>query len=168
MDRPARLFLCARCRAQVVLCRYCDHGQRYCTRSCSRLARGSTRRQSAQRYQRSRGGRMAHAARTQRWRARQRCIEPGASGALANKVTHQGSQDPVPDAPLAGWSHDSATSNLDSAAAQATTLTAITNYSSVCGIFPYHLQRWQVRIRGEFTYFQPSEQGILKNDRIFF
>lgn len=112
MDRPGRLFVCARCRVQVVLCRRCDHGQRYCTRSCSRQARGSARRRSAQRYQRSRGGRRVHAARSRRWRERQPRIDPGPSDALANKVTHQGSQDPVPDAPLAEWSPDSATSKL--------------------------------------------------------
>ena len=39
MDRPARLFLCARCRTQVLLCSHCDRGQRYCTPACSRQAR---------------------------------------------------------------------------------------------------------------------------------
>jgi signal transduction histidine kinase len=37
MDTSGRLFLRARCRAQVLLCSHCDRGNRYCGRSCSRL-----------------------------------------------------------------------------------------------------------------------------------
>jgi len=44
MDRPARLFLCARCRCQVLLCSHCDRGQRYCTPACSRQAREAAQR----------------------------------------------------------------------------------------------------------------------------
>ena len=53
---PARLFVCSRCRAQVLLCTHCDRGQRYCGRVCSRAAREDSRREAAQRYQRSRAG----------------------------------------------------------------------------------------------------------------
>jgi predicted AAA+ superfamily ATPase len=35
----ARLFLCARCRAQVLLCSRCDRGQVYCGPECSQSAR---------------------------------------------------------------------------------------------------------------------------------
>jgi hypothetical protein len=34
MDQTARLYLCARCRVQVVLCSHCDRGNRYCNRAC--------------------------------------------------------------------------------------------------------------------------------------
>jgi hypothetical protein len=63
-EHPARLFVCARCRAQVLLCSRCDRGQRYCGRDCSRAARQGSRREAAQRYQRSRAGRLAHAQRS--------------------------------------------------------------------------------------------------------
>lgn len=63
IDGCARLFLCARCFVQVRLCSHCDRGQRYCTPACSSLARNTAQREAARRYQRSRGGRMAHAAR---------------------------------------------------------------------------------------------------------
>ena len=92
MERGARLFLCARCRDQVLLCSHCDRGQRYCSAACSRQARESAQREAAQRYQRSRRGRMAHAARARRWRSRHR--------GDAKMVTHQGSRACPADAPL--------------------------------------------------------------------
>ena len=91
-DQSARLFLCACCRIQVLVCRQCDRGQRYCTDGCAGATRQALQRDSAQRYQRSRTGRFKHAMRTRRWRARQ--------VALANIVTHQGSQDGPSDAVL--------------------------------------------------------------------
>lgn len=115
MDRPARLFLCARCRTQVLLCSHCDRGQRYCSAACSRQARDAAQRDAAQRYQRSRRGRMAHAARTRRWRGRRLACRVG-----ANSVTHQGSQAGVGAAPLAAWTHDTASLPLDATAAAAT------------------------------------------------
>ena len=39
MARSARLFLCARCRDQVLLCSHCDRGQVYCSRACSVASR---------------------------------------------------------------------------------------------------------------------------------
>jgi hypothetical protein len=99
--------VCARCRAQVLLCSRCDRGQRYCGRACSRAARLESQRAAARRYQSSHAGRMAHAARSHRWR--QRCRErKGACGDVAahssdaiNFVTHQGSPQSAVDAPLA-------------------------------------------------------------------
>ena len=92
MERGARLFLCARCRDQVLLCSHCDRGQRYCSAACSRQARESAQREAARRYQRSRRGRMAHAARARRWRTRHRSD--------AEMVTHQGSRVSPTDASL--------------------------------------------------------------------
>jgi hypothetical protein len=115
MDRPARLFLCARCRIQVLLCSHCDRGQRYCTAACARQARDAAQRDAARRYQRSRRGRMAHAARTRRWRSRRLACRGG-----ANSVTHQGSQAGVIAAPLAAWTHDTASLPLDATVAAVT------------------------------------------------
>ena len=95
MDRPARLFLCARCRDQVLLCSHCDRGQQYCSRACSRQSRGERRRETAQRYQSSRPGQLKHAARTARWRERRRSLRDP-----INKVTHQGCSVVHADAPL--------------------------------------------------------------------
>ena len=107
MDCCARMFLCARCRDQVLVCSDCDRGQRYCTRACSSLARRSARRDAARRYQMSRGGRIVHAARSRRWRIRHHRVGPATSndGGVheggANIVTHQGSNGELMDAPLA-------------------------------------------------------------------
>lgn len=91
VDDSARLFVCARCRAQVVLCRRCDRGQRYCGTDCSQQARQASLREAACRYQASYRGRVAHAQRARRYRARRK-IEI---------VTHQGSPMAVPDAVVA-------------------------------------------------------------------
>jgi hypothetical protein len=78
----ARLFLCAGCRAQAIVCACCDRGQVYCPGDCARQARRRTIRAAGRRYQRSPRGRRAHAARMGRWRARQ------------ERVTHHGSPRP--------------------------------------------------------------------------
>jgi len=106
--------VCARCREQVLLCSRCDRGQRYCGRACSRAARLESRRAAGRRYQRSRAGRLTHAARSRRWRQRrqecaseQRVGRDAAAddaavigGGVINFVTHQGSSAPALDAPL--------------------------------------------------------------------
>jgi hypothetical protein len=79
MPDTGRMFVCALCRAQVVLCRRCDRGQIYCGRSCATRARWVAQKAAGQRYQSSRSGRFAHAARARRYRAR------------CKIVTHQGS-----------------------------------------------------------------------------
>jgi hypothetical protein len=89
MDRAARLFLCARCRDQVLLCSHCDRGQQYCGRACSSVSRRERRRQTAQRYQSSRGGQLKHAARAACWRQRRRSLRQASAGGI-DKVTHQG------------------------------------------------------------------------------
>ena len=115
LDRPARLFLCAGCRVQVVLCSRCDRGNRYCSRTCWRQTHDLARREAACRYQRSRGGRLRHAARSQRWR--QRTALRGAEGHgtpitdhadadATHKVTHQGCPPWVAAAPLAACTPD--------------------------------------------------------------
>lgn len=79
MQNSARLFHCARCRCQVVICSHCDRGQIYCGTSCSHQARRQSQRAAAQRYQRSYAGRLRHAQRQRLYRRR------------SQKVTHQGS-----------------------------------------------------------------------------
>ena len=83
----ARFFLCALCRKQVVVCRRCDHGQRYCTRKCSQLRRTERQREAKARYANSRAGRHNNAERQRRYRARLRDQIPPNS----ELVTDQGS-----------------------------------------------------------------------------
>jgi len=92
----------AACRAPVLVCSTCDRGQIYCASGCSVLARREAQRAAAQRYQRTRCGRFMHAARTRRWRERQAAVLASlAAAAVAQSVTHQGSQLAPPDAVLA-------------------------------------------------------------------
>lgn len=69
-----RFFLCEPCRTQVLICRCCDRGQIYCAGGCARVARAARRRDVARRYQTSRNGRFAHAARSRRYRARHKIV----------------------------------------------------------------------------------------------
>lgn len=82
---PARLFVCACCRAQVLVCSDCDHGQIYCADGCAQQRRRELQMQAGKRYQCGFAGRLKHAARSKVWRARQ--------AAKAEIVTHQGSQE---------------------------------------------------------------------------
>ena len=80
MNPTARLFHCARCHCQVVICRHCDRGNVYCANGCADQARSASLRRAAKRYRSTRRGRHRNADRQRRFRARQR-----------EKVTHQGS-----------------------------------------------------------------------------
>lgn len=86
MEPVGRLFLCGRCRAQVLICSRCDRGQIYCAAACAQAARQESQRQACRRYQQSRRGRFAHAERARRYRQCRR---------QKNNVTHQGSP-PLP------------------------------------------------------------------------
>lgn len=99
----ARLFLCAACRMQVVICSCCDRGQIYCAGDCADRARRYSRQCAGQRYQTGPAGRRRHAARQGRYRAR------------GKKVTHHGSPPPPPNDLLA---HSSPVSASDAAAAE--------------------------------------------------
>ena len=102
-DPPARFYLCARCRQAVLLCSDCDRGQIYCGKECSRAARKSAQCEAARRYQNSRRGRVAHAARAHRWRQRRReGLSSSQSATHADKeiVTHQGCAMPCTDVSL--------------------------------------------------------------------
>jgi len=88
MEPFARLYQCARCHHQVVICSDCDRGNLYCAGGCARAARTGSLRAAGQRYQRTRRGRFKHAERQRRYRSR------------CKKVTHQGSPEPPPHDPL--------------------------------------------------------------------
>jgi hypothetical protein len=69
-----RLFLCGRCRRQVVICRRCDHGQVYCGRDCALEVRRCSQREARRRYQATDRGRRMHAYRSREYRARGRGV----------------------------------------------------------------------------------------------
>jgi hypothetical protein len=84
-DATGRFFLCARCRAQVLICSCCDRGNIYCEQDCAQRSRRESQRDAGRRYQSSHRGRRNHAARARVYRARQ------------NNVTHQGSAQQTAD-----------------------------------------------------------------------
>ena len=79
MNPSARLYHCARCHCQVILCRRCDRGHVYCAKGCAQRARQDALRRAGVRYRATRRGRLNNAERQRRFRARQQ------------KVTHHGS-----------------------------------------------------------------------------
>jgi len=74
MDPSARLFHCARCHCQVVLCRRCDRGHVYCANGCAQLARRASVQRAGARYRATRRGRLINALRQRRFRARQQKV----------------------------------------------------------------------------------------------
>lgn len=89
MELTPRLFLCALCHEQVIICTYCDRGNIYCSFSCSLTARKNSLREAGNRYQHSIKGRLNHALRQRHYMQRLR--------AFKNKMTHQGSSETTPD-----------------------------------------------------------------------
>jgi hypothetical protein len=80
MKKTARLFNCAHCQSQAVICSHCDRGNIYCGSRCSQHTRVQNHRIANQKYQKTLRGRQNHAERQRRYRQRQ-----------AKKVTDQGS-----------------------------------------------------------------------------
>ena len=74
MSPSARLFHCARCHCQVILCRACDRGNVYCDNGCAQAARRASLRRASARYRRTRRGRLNNAERQRRFRARQQNV----------------------------------------------------------------------------------------------
>jgi hypothetical protein len=77
-ESDCRIFNCGRCQREVVICRRCDRGNRYCP-PCAPLARAEKQRAAGAVYQKTEAGRVNHKVRQECYRARQ-----------AEKVTHHG------------------------------------------------------------------------------
>ena len=92
-EQTGKLFLCASCQAQVLVCSQCDRGQRYCAAGCADITRFSLQREAGKRYQQGRAGRHKRASRMLQWRKRQ--------AAATKIVTHHSSQATRADAVLA-------------------------------------------------------------------
>ena len=69
-----RLFNCAACGKQVVVCSSCDRGRRYCADGCSGEWRRESVKRAAKTYQDSVPGRLNHARRQRRYRQRQKML----------------------------------------------------------------------------------------------
>jgi hypothetical protein len=99
-----RMFLCALCRSQVLVCRRCDRGQIYCTQGCAHDARRDHQREARRRHQATPRGRAMHAERNRRYRAR------------ASRVTDQGPAHEPETGPWRGLQGSAAPSDPSSSA----------------------------------------------------
>lgn len=88
----ARLFQCARCLTQTLICRRCDRGHQYCSFVCSSKAKRDSHRRANQKYAKTRKGKHHNAQRQRRYRARQ-----------SQKVTDQGSSERRPLVSSGKW-----------------------------------------------------------------
>ncbi len=75
LNSSPRMFVCARCRCQAVVCRSCDRGRIYCGRHCATEARREQQREARRRYQSTDRGRALHVERSRRYRERQRVTD---------------------------------------------------------------------------------------------
>lgn len=139
----ARLFVCAGCRGQVLICSCCDRGQIYCAGHCAPHARRRSLRAAGRRYQTSRRGRLAHAVRAHRYRAG------------GKKVTHHGSPHPPTDGLLAPSSPVSASDakvSMDRPSPSA-------SHCHWCG------RRCLALVRQGFVRRRVRRGGVVQNDR---
>jgi hypothetical protein len=70
MEHTARIFNCARCHRQVVICSCCDRGNIYCSQTCSTASRQESIRAAGVRYQKTYTGKLKHAERQRRYRCK--------------------------------------------------------------------------------------------------
>ncbi|MBT4130090.1 MAG: hypothetical protein HN929_13575 [Chloroflexi bacterium] len=99
MGHSARLYNCACCKQQVILCSHCDWGNRYCFDGCSKQARKKSLRGAGKRYQNTLKGRLNNAKRQAEHRIRQALAESEPLPAV-EKVTHHGSGEGTPSASI--------------------------------------------------------------------
>ena len=108
MDEPqrpdCRRFLCDLCGATVYICSWCDRGNRYCPETCAVTVRKLRRKEAGERYQRTRRGRLRHAAREASYRERLRADE--------KKVTHHGCPEVPRAESLPAWEKPSTAPQL--------------------------------------------------------
>lgn len=77
MCLECRLFQCPWCGEEVVVCRPCDRGQRYCSEECRVAARRKSWREGSRKYQAREEGRANHRRRQKRYRFRRATQERG-------------------------------------------------------------------------------------------
>ena len=75
----ARLYNCARCRCQVVICHHCDQGNVYC-RPCAPVAGREAHRRADAKYQQTERGKQNHKVRQQRYL--EKMTDKGSPGSL--------------------------------------------------------------------------------------
>ncbi len=115
-----RRYLCARCRAAVIIGTCCDRGNRYCSGDCSKISRDESQQKSGKRYRQTQNGKNKTNERQTRFRSRRRLQktthqdtslplqqedkspypQPSLSAAPEKIVTHHGSPPNPPNASM--------------------------------------------------------------------
>ena len=72
MNNTARLYNCARCHCQVIVCTHCDRGNIYCGSICAKKSRTLHHRLANHIYQNTFSGRQKHALRQSHYRLHQK------------------------------------------------------------------------------------------------
>jgi hypothetical protein len=85
-EASARLFPCVRCRALVLICSCCDRGQIYCANGCAEEVRRQSVRAAGERYQATKKGRRAHAARQCAYRAKKNDVRRHAPSGPVDEI----------------------------------------------------------------------------------
>jgi hypothetical protein len=108
-----RFVICVRpdCRHVFYLCRVCDRGDRYCSRAYAQRARRATLHDAGRRYQHRWRGRLHHAARQARYRARHETVTHQTSPS----VTPSGIVLVPPASPSSGGQEDTDDAEVDRA-----------------------------------------------------
>ncbi len=75
MEISARLYNCARCHQQAILCSHCDHDNIYCFDGCAQEAGTLSLREASKRYRKSPKGLLNAASRQAEFRRRKRLDE---------------------------------------------------------------------------------------------
>src|SRR4051794_19944709 len=88
-----RMVTCALCTLIFYLCRRCDYGNRYCTKSCRAQGRVRVQRLAQQSYRKTTDGRMRNAVRQTRFRDKRKQSQ-------LQIVTHLGPSDSKPPVEL--------------------------------------------------------------------
>jgi len=74
LEKSTRIFNCGLCHLQILVCTDCDRGQRYC-KPCAKVARQRSVRIAKRRYQKTRQGRLKHAARQRRYKLKKQLLQ---------------------------------------------------------------------------------------------
>ena len=87
MEQSTRLFNCAHCKCQVIICSRCDRGNIYC-KQCRLSARKKSLLAAAKKYQNSYKGKLNNAKRQQAYRQRQqkKVTDHGSNGLPYNAL----------------------------------------------------------------------------------
>lgn len=123
LDDSYRIFNCARCAKQTILCRRCDRGNIYCSKTCAHKQRRRSQKESGRRYQKSFRGRRAHAERQARYKE--------GHSSVKEVVTHHGSQSLRSNVSL----KESKRSKIDARSPQPGARVRCDNCHRLCGSF---------------------------------